>query len=62
VVAPVDQILFVAEEEVNVTVPLGHKVTGPAGEIVGVLKEAATVTTILFDVSEGHPPTLFCTE
>ncbi|MNX74434.1 hypothetical protein D3C86_1058740 [compost metagenome] len=49
VVAPLDQILFVAEEEVKVTLPLGHKVTGPAGEIVGVPSDAEIVTTIEFD-------------
>ena len=62
VVAPVDQILFVAEDEVKVTVPLGHNVTGPAGEIVGVPKEAETVTVITLDVRVGQPLTTFCTE
>ena len=55
-------MLLVGEEEVKVTDPLGHKVTGPAGEIVGVLNVPATVTTIVFYVKVGQPPTIFCTE
>jgi len=58
VVAPVDQILLVAEDEVNVTVPPGHKVTGPAGEIVGVDKDPEMVTVIELDTKAGQPPTL----
>jgi ethanolamine utilization protein EutQ (cupin superfamily) len=58
VVAPVDQILLVAEEDVKVTVPLGHKMIGPAGEIVGVPKEAEMVTVIELDTKAGQPPTV----
>ena len=62
VVAPLDQMLLLAEEEVSVTLPAGHKVTGPAGEIVGVAKDAAMVTVMELDASGGQTPTVFVTE
>lgn len=61
VVAPVDQILFVVEDEVKVTVFPAHKFIGPAGEIVGVDKDEATVTTMAFETSGVHAPTVFVT-
>lgn len=62
VVAPVDQILFVAEEDVRVTVFPEHKLTEPEGETVGVVKDDPTVTTIELDVNGGQAPTVFVTE
>lgn len=54
VVAPVDQMFPVAEEEVNVTEPPEQKVVGPLAVIVGVVGFAFTVTTVGADVAE-HP-------
>lgn len=61
VVAPVDQILFAVEDDVNVTVFPAHKLTGPAGEIVGVDKVDPTVTTMEFETSGVQAPTVFVT-
>ncbi|MNU90925.1 hypothetical protein D3C71_808050 [compost metagenome] len=61
VVAPVDQILFVADDEVSVTVFPEHRLMEPEGEIVGVVKDDATVTTIEFDTNGGQAPTVFVT-
>ena len=62
VVAPVDQTLSVGDEEVKVTVPEGQRVTGPAGVIEGVDNAPPTVTTIVFELIGGHPPTFKVTK
>ena len=46
VVAPVLQVLPVALEEVNVTLPPVQKVNGPLAEIVGVVGAGFTVTVV----------------
>ena len=49
VVAPVDQVIPLATDEVNTTLPPAQKVVGPLAEIVAV-GAVFTVTVILFDV------------
>ncbi len=56
VVAPFDQTLPVAAEEVNVTVPPWQNVVAPEAEIVGVAGKAFTVTVVGADVAELHDP------
>lgn len=56
VVAPVDQRLPLAEEEVKVTEPPAQKVVGPPAVIVGVAGFAFTVTTVAADVAEQPEP------
>ena len=46
VVSPVDQVLPVGAEDVNVTEPPVQKVVGPLGVIVGVAGGAVTVTIV----------------
>jgi hypothetical protein len=53
-VAPVDQRLPVAEEEVKVTEPPVQNVVAPPAVIVGVAGFAFTVTTVAAEVAE-HP-------
>jgi hypothetical protein len=52
VVAPVDQMLPVAAEEVRVTDPPEQNVVGPPAVIVGVAGVVFTVTTVPVDVAE----------
>lgn len=54
VVAPVDHVFPVAEEEVKVTEPPEQKVVGPPAVMVGVAGVALTVTTVAAEVAE-HP-------
>jgi hypothetical protein len=55
VVAPVDQVFPVAEEEVKVTEPPVQNVRGPLAVIVGVAGSGFTVTTVAADVDEQDP-------
>jgi hypothetical protein len=55
VVAPFDQVLPVADEEVKVTEPPAQKVTGPPAVIVGTGGTGFTVTTVATDVDEQDP-------
>ena len=55
-VAPVDHVLPVAEEEVNVTEPPEQNVVGPLAEMVGVAGLAFTVTTVDEEVAEQPEP------
>lgn len=55
VVAPVDQVLPVAEEEVNVTEPPVQKVVDPLAVIVGVAGVGFTVTSVAAEVAEQEP-------
>ena len=50
VVAPLDQVLPVAEDEVNVTEPGVQKVVGPPAVIVGVAGAGLTVTDVAAEV------------
>ena len=52
VVAPVDHVFPVAEDDVKVTLPPEQKVVGPPAEIVGVV---GGVTTVTFCVVETEP-------
>jgi hypothetical protein len=56
VVAPFDQRLPEAEEEVNVTEPPVQNVVGPPAVIVGVAGLALTVTTVAAEVAEQPAP------
>ena len=56
-VAPVDQVLPVAEEDVNTTDPPVQKDVGPPAVIVGVAGSGFTVTTFAAEVAE-HPEAL----
>ena len=60
VVAPVDHVFPVAEEDVNVTLPPEQKVVGPPAEIVGVAGAGFTVTAVPADVAL-HVPLLTVT-
>ena len=52
VVAPVDQTLFVADDDVNTTEPPEQNVVTPPAVIVGVVGIGFTVTTVAVDVSD----------
>lgn len=52
--APLDHVLPVAEEEVNVTDPGEQKVVGPPAVIVGVAGNGLTVTLVTAEV-RVHP-------
>jgi hypothetical protein len=56
VVAPVDQVFPVAEDEVNVTEPPAQKVVELPAVIVGVAGNGVTITVVPADVAEVHPP------
>ena len=56
VVAPVDQVFPVADEDVNTTLPPAQKVVGPPAEIVGVAGKAVTVTVVPTELAEVQPP------
>ncbi len=55
VVAPVLQVLPVALDEVNVTLPPVQNVVGPLAETVGVLGKGFTVI-VVEALGEVHPP------
>jgi hypothetical protein len=55
VVAPFDQVLPVALEDVKVTDPPEQKEVAPLAEIVGVAGAAKILTPILDDVAEHVP-------
>jgi hypothetical protein len=52
VVAPVDQTLLMAEEEVSTTLPPEQNVVGPPAEIVGTAGSVLTVTTVAAELAE----------
>ena len=62
VVAPVDQTLFDAEEEVKTTEPPAQNVVVLPAVIVGVAGVGLTVTAIVFDEGDEHVPLLLTTE
>ena len=62
VVAPLDQIFPVADDEVSVTLPPWHKVVAPEAEIVGVSGNALTVITVGAEAAEAQVPLLTETE
>lgn len=55
VVAPVDQVLPVAEDEVKVTELPEQKVVGPLAVIVGTGGSGFTVTVVAADTEEHDP-------
>ncbi len=61
VVAPVDQRLPVADEEVSTTLPPAQNVNGPPAEIVGVAGNGFTVTTVPADAADVQPPEVLVT-
>jgi hypothetical protein len=56
VVAPVDQLLPVAEEDVSVTLPPSQKVVGPLAIMVGLAGNGLTVTVVPTEGAEVQPP------
>ncbi len=61
VVAPFDQRLPVADDEVNTTEPPEQNVVAPLAVIVGTAGKAVTVTLVAAEVAE-HKPLLTVTE
>ena len=61
VVAPVDQTLPLAEEDVNTTLPPAQKVVGPPAVIVGVAGSGFTVTVVPAEVAEVQPAVVTAT-
>lgn len=55
VVAPVDQVFPVAEEEVNVTEPPVQNVVGPPAVMVGTAGSGFTVTVVAVETDEQEP-------
>ena len=55
VVSPVDQLIFVADEDVNWTDPPIQKDVGPLAVIVGAVGLGSTVIVVEVDVVEAHP-------
>ena len=55
VVAPVDQVFPVADEEVKITDPPAQNVVGPPAVIVGVAGSGFTVMVVTADVAEQDP-------
>ena len=62
VVAPFDQRLPEAAEDVRTTLPPAQKVNGPPAEIVGTAGVGLTVTGILFEAAEEQPFVVTTTE
>ena len=62
VVAPFYQVFPVAEDEVNVTLPLWQNIVAPEVDIVGVAGKAFTVTVVAADVADEQVPLLTVTE
>lgn len=58
VVAPFDQKLFVAEEDVSVTEPPEQNVVGPLAVMVGTAGIVFTTTFTGADAAEVHPKTV----
>ena len=56
VVAPVDQTLFAASDEVNTTELPEQNVVTPPAVIVGVVGIGFTVTDVAADVADEHVP------
>ena len=56
VVAPFDQTLFVATDEVKTTELPEQNVVAPPAVIVGVVGNGFTVTTVADDVADEHVP------
>ena len=61
-VAPFDQTLSVAEEDVNVTDPPSQNVVAPLAVIVGVAGIGCTITFVARETPEGHPRAITSTE
>ena len=61
VVAPVDHVFPVADEEVKTTLPPAQKVSGPPAEIVGAAGSAFTVTVVPADVADVQPAVVTAT-
>ncbi len=61
VVAPVDQLFPLAEEEVKTTLPPEQNVVGPPAEIVGAAGVGLTVTVVPAEAGEVHPPLVVVT-
>ena len=55
VVAPLDQVFPVAEDEVKVTEPPAQKISGPFAVIVGTAGSGFTVMVVEADVDEQEP-------
>lgn len=62
VVAPVDQIFPVLDEDVNTTDPPVQKVVGPPAVMVGATGIGFTVILITFEEAEEHGPSTIVTE
>ena len=62
VVAPFDQTLSVAEEDVNVTDPPSQNVVALLAVIVGVAGIGFTVTSVAAEIPEAHPKAMASTE
>ena len=56
VVAPVDQVLPEAEDDVKTTLPPAQKESGPPAVMVGVVGVGLMVTVVPIDVAEVQPP------
>jgi len=61
VVAPVDQTLLLAADDVSTTFPPAQKVVGPPAVIVGTGEAPDNVTTTGADVAFGQPDTAVVT-
>jgi hypothetical protein len=55
VVAPVDHVFPVAEDDVKMTEPPAQNVVGPLAEIVGVAGVGFTVMVSTLELPEEHP-------
>lgn len=55
VVAPVDQVFPVADDDVKVTEPPAQKVVGPPAVMVGTTGSEFTVTVVAAEVAEHAP-------
>lgn len=62
VVAPVDQRLSVADEEVRTTEPPAQNVVEPLAEIVGVGATVPTVTIVVAETKGGQAPMVVVTK
>ena len=62
VVAPFDQTLSVAEEDVNVTDPPSQNVVAPLAVIAGVAGIGCTITSVARETPEAHPKAMTSTE
>jgi Cu/Ag efflux protein CusF len=61
VVAPVDQTLPVADEDVSTTLPPAQKVKGPPAVMVGAEGNAVTLTVVPAEVADVQPPLVTAT-